>query len=67
MILSVTYGHSAKGKRCYAEKPVKKSIRINFIGGLRGKQFMAPMMVEGYNANVCQAYIDRALIPLFIS
>ncbi|QNR81292.1 transposase [Piscirickettsia salmonis] len=52
------YGHSAKGKRCYAEKPGKKSIRINFIGGLRGKQFMAPMMVEGYcNANVCQAYI----------
>ncbi|QNR81762.1 hypothetical protein [Piscirickettsia salmonis] len=32
------YGHSAKGKRCYAEKPGKKSIRINFIGGLRGKQ-----------------------------
>ncbi|WP_155049816.1 IS630 family transposase [Piscirickettsia salmonis] len=58
------YGHSAKGKRCYAEKPGKKSIRINFIGGLRGKQFMAPMMVEGYcNANVCQAYIDQCLIP----
>ncbi|QGP39948.1 hypothetical protein Psal182_02108 [Piscirickettsia salmonis] len=35
------YGHSAKGKRCYAEKPGKKSIRINFIGGLRGKQFIA--------------------------
>ncbi|WP_155084980.1 IS630 family transposase [Piscirickettsia salmonis] len=58
------YGHSAKGKRCYAEKPGKKSIRINFIGGLRGKQFIAPMMVEGYcNANVCQAYIDQCLIP----
>ncbi|QHS31677.1 transposase [Piscirickettsia salmonis] len=58
------YGYSAKGKRCYAEKPGKKSIRINFIGGLRGKQFIAPMMVEGYcNANVCQAYIDQCLIP----
>ncbi|QGP54536.1 hypothetical protein PsalMR5_02132 [Piscirickettsia salmonis] len=36
------YGHSAKGKRCYAEKPGSKSIRINFMGGLRGKQFIAP-------------------------
>ncbi|QNR82693.1 transposase [Piscirickettsia salmonis] len=65
MILSVTLMVTLlKGKRCYAEKPGKKSIRINFIGGLRGKQFMAPMMVEGYcNANVCQAYIDQCLIP----
>ncbi|QGP53642.1 hypothetical protein PsalMR5_01057 [Piscirickettsia salmonis] len=38
------YGHSAKGKRCYAEKPGSKSIRINFMGGLRGKQFIAPMV-----------------------
>ncbi|QNR81765.1 transposase [Piscirickettsia salmonis] len=31
---------------------------------MRGKQFMTPMMVEGYcNANVCQAYIDQCLIP----
>ncbi|QGP49027.1 hypothetical protein PsalN5692_00444 [Piscirickettsia salmonis] len=58
------YGHSAKGKRCYAEKPGSKSIRINFMGGLRGKQFIAPMVVEGYcNNNVCQAYIDQCLIP----
>ncbi|WP_282599858.1 hypothetical protein [Piscirickettsia salmonis] len=35
---------------------------------MRGKQFIAPMMVEGYcNANVCQAYIDQCLIPCFIS
>ncbi|QGP61713.1 hypothetical protein PsalBI1_04355 (plasmid) [Piscirickettsia salmonis] len=41
-----------------------KSIRINFMGGLRGKQFIAPMVVEGYcNNNVCQAYIDQCLIP----
>ncbi|WP_155079923.1 transposase [Piscirickettsia salmonis] len=58
------YGYSAKGKRCYAEKPGSKSIRINFMGGLRGKQFIAPMVVEGYcNNNVCQAYIDQCLIP----
>nr|WP_155080853.1 transposase [Piscirickettsia salmonis] len=58
------YGHSAKGKRRYAENPGSKSIRINFMGGLRGKQFIAPMVVEGYcNNNVCQAYIDQCLIP----
>ncbi|OAJ33970.1 hypothetical protein [Piscirickettsia salmonis] len=48
------YGHPAKGKRCYAEKPGSKSLRIDFMGGLRGKKFIAPMMVEGYcNTNVC--------------
>ncbi|WP_230390224.1 transposase [Piscirickettsia salmonis] len=31
---------------------------------MRGKQFIAPMVVEGYcNNNVCQAYIDQCLIP----
>ncbi|WP_155080560.1 transposase [Piscirickettsia salmonis] len=62
------YGHSAKGKRCYAEKPGSKSIRINFMGGLRGKQFIAPMVVEGYcNNNVCQAYRKRRYLGRYFA
>ncbi|QGP52383.1 hypothetical protein PsalN5692_03892 (plasmid) [Piscirickettsia salmonis] len=58
------YGYAAKGKRCYADQPGSKTQRINFMGGLRGQDFIAPMMIEGYcNTHVCQAYIDYCLIP----
>lgn len=61
---SYPYGWSEKGKRAWAKKSGKRYARLNFIGALKGRQFMAPFMFAGYcDSAIFELYIEHCLLP----
>jgi transposase len=61
---SYPYSWSPKGERAWAKKPGNREGRLNFIGALQGRQFMAPFMFSGHcDSQLFETYIDQCLLP----
>jgi transposase len=58
------YGWCKKGERFYALKSGKSRQRLSIVGALNEKQFMAPLLLNGYcNTQVIDYYVEHCLVP----
>lgn len=61
------YAWCKKGQRFYALKSGKACQRLSMIGALNDKQFMAPLMLNGYcDTDVIDYYVEHCLAPELI-
>lgn len=58
------YAYCAVGKRYYEAHPGHYKKRISMMGGLCGKRFQAPFILEGHcNTSTFEVYIECVLAP----
>ena len=58
------YGYSKIGKRCYYPKETYTKVRINMIGALNHKEFIAPFIFQGScTTELFEAYVEKILLP----
>ena len=61
------YGWNEKGKRFYALKEGKRSVRVSIIAALQQKHLVAPLTFEGScNRQVLEQWIEEMLIPCLL-
>lgn len=61
------YGWHEKGKRLYALKEGKRSVRVSIIAALRTSKLVAPLTFEGVcNRQVFEKWLEKMLLPTLV-
>jgi len=59
------YGRAPRGQRCVAAVPQGHWQTTTFVGALRQRELVAPMVADGpMDGEMFRAYVDRFLVPV---
>jgi len=59
------YGRAPRGQRCVASVPQGHGQPTTFVGALRRREWVAPMVADGpMEGEVFRAYVDHCLVPV---
>jgi transposase len=63
--MSRGYGRAPRGQRCVAAVPQGRWQTTTFVGALRLRELVAPMVADGpMDGEMFRAYVDQCLVPV---